>query len=266
MSLLINVVKIGGAILERETALHRFLDSYVSLDGPKILVHGGGRSLNEIAKKLHIPIQIIDGRRITSRADLELAMMVYRGKINIQIVSKLSARNVASVGLSGVDGNIILAKKRPIKTIDYGFVGDIIKINTQWIYDLLFNWKLNPVLCALAHDQKGQILNINADTIARHLATSLTNNPELKRKNYKVRLIFSFEKKGVLFNPSDEDSLMEQIDKTKYRVLIQQKKLSQGILPKIHNAFKAIEHGVDSVLIGNLSEFLKTKKGTIISQ
>ncbi|MCY3998540.1 MAG: acetylglutamate kinase [Flavobacteriaceae bacterium] len=266
MSLFINVVKIGGAVIENQMALDQFLDSYASLDGPKLLVHGGGRSFNELAKKLSMTVNIVDGRRVTSKADLELAMMVYRGKINVEIVSKLSARDLPSVGLSGADANIILAKKRPAKSIDYGFVGDITKVNTPWILDMLFNWKLNPVICALAHNQKGQILNINADTIACEMASALGNEPELKRKHYKVRLIFSFEKKGVLDDSSNEDSLIKRIDKNRYQKLKQQKKISQGILPKIHNAFQAIEHGVDSVIIGNLSEFLKTKKGTIINQ
>ncbi len=266
MSDFINIVKIGGAIIENESTLDQFLDSYVSLLGPKILVHGGGRSLNDLANKLEIPIKIIDGRRITSKEDLELAMMIYRGKINIELVSKLSARNVNSVGLSGVDGNIILAGIRPIKTIDYGFVGDIIKVHTPWIYNLLFKWKFSPVICALAHDQKGQILNINADTIACEIACALSKNSELKTKDYKIRLIFSFEKKGVLSDLSNENSLIEKIDKLTYQELKQQKKLSQGILPKIHNAFQAIKHGVHSVIIGNLTEFLDTNKATIISQ
>ncbi|MCY4299230.1 MAG: acetylglutamate kinase [Flavobacteriaceae bacterium] len=262
---LLNVVKIGGAVIENPIALEEFLDSFVSLQGPKILVHGGGRSFNKLACKLSIPINVIDGRRITSKADLELAAMIYRGKINIDLVSNLSARNIASVGLSGADGNIILATKRTVKTIDYGYVGDVLKINTSWIYDLLYKWRFCPIICALAHDQKGQILNINADTIARELACALSHEPQCIKRNVKVRLIFSFEKRGVLYDASNDDSLIEQINQAKYQELIKEKKLSQGILPKIHNGFEAMKQGIDSVLIGNLAEFTKTKKGTVIT-
>ncbi|MCY4562631.1 MAG: acetylglutamate kinase [Flavobacteriaceae bacterium] len=266
MSQHISVVKIGGAVLENETLLDSSIKSFVSLEGPKILVHGGGRSLNRLAERLSVPVNIVDGRRITSKANLDLAMMVYRGKINLQIVTKLSTFGIRSVGLSGADGNIILAVKRPIGKIDYGFVGDIVEIDTSWIYDLLFRWKIYPVFCSLANDNKGQLLNINADTIASNIAISLSNSPQIIEQNIRVRLILSFEKKGVLSNPADASSYFDSIDHIKYQELLKQSVLNHGILPKLHNAFMAVENGVNSVIIGNLVHYCSTQKGTIIKK
>lgn len=267
MSDFLHVVKIGGNVIDDEQQLNKFIECFCSLNGSKLLVHGGGIALSHMAKRLGINVRMIDGRRITSEEELNLAKMVYRGKINIDIVNKINIRGQNSIGLSGVDGNIIEAIKRPVKNIDYGLVGDIVKINPQILLEMLHQWSVVPVICALAHDTKGQVLNINADTIASSIAGSIASfeNAKKKKSKQKINLIFSFEKDGVLYDPEDDTSIVSKMDKNKFHKLLNKGSLSKGILPKLHNAFKALEKGVDQVIICNLLNYIDSKKGTIIT-
>ncbi|MBL7702869.1 MAG: acetylglutamate kinase [Ferruginibacter sp.] len=245
------VIKIGGNIVDDAVALDSFLQKFTTIDAPKILIHGGGKVATSIGKKLGIEPNYVNGRRITDAETIDLVTMVYGGLINKQIVAALQAINCSAIGLTGADANIIPAVKRPVKEIDYGFVGDI--NSSQLAVDslqLFLSNNLVPVFAPLTHDNKGQLLNTNADTIASSLAVALS-------KLYDVRLIYCFEKKGVLENVGDENSVISLINKEKYQQLLQDKKLADGILPKIENAFAAINTGVQEVLIGDANDLLQ---------
>ena len=245
------VIKIGGNVIDNPAALQSFLADYAAIKAKKILVHGGGKVATKIGDKLGIESQYINGRRITDEATIDLVTMVYGGLVNKQIVAKLQALECNAIGLTGADANIIPAVKRRVKEIDYGFVGDIdaSKINSS-VLEALLEKDLTVVMAPLSHDENGQILNTNADTIASAIATSLS-------KNYDVRLIYCFEKKGILENIDDENSAINLITKEKYKQLLADKKLFDGILPKIDNAFAAIDSGVKQVLIGHANDLLE---------
>jgi len=245
------VIKIGGNVVDDEKALQSFLQKFADIPFKKILVHGGGKIATTIGKQLGIEPNYINGRRITDAATIDLVTMVYGGLINKRLVASLQSLKCNAIGLSGADGNIILATKRPVKEIDYGFVGDI--KSAELAVDslkLLLNNNLIPVVAPLTHDGKGQMLNTNADTIASTLAVALS-------KAYDVRLNYCFEKKGVLENIEDENSVINLISKEKYKQLLGDKKLADGILPKIDNAFDAIDNGVKEVLIGDAGDLLQ---------
>lgn len=256
------VIKIGGNIVDDAAALESFLKKFAPIETKKILVHGGGKIATSIGKQLGIEPNYINGRRITDEATIDLVTMVYGGLINKKLVAALQSMNCDAIGLTGADGNIIPASKRPVTEIDYGFVGDIkneaIAVNN--LQALLEN-NMIPVVAPLTHDGQGQMLNTNADTIASALAVALS-------KQYDVRLIYCFEKKGVLENVADETSVIPLINKEKYQELIQEKKLADGILPKIDNAFAAIGSGVKEVLIGDANDLLQNitenTSGTLI--
>lgn len=256
------VVKIGGNVIDDEDALQNFLADFAAIKAKKILVHGGGKLATKIGTQLGITPNYIDGRRITDHQTIDLVTMVYGGLVNKKIVAKLQSLQCNALGLTGADLNILPAIKRPVKTIDYGFVGDIIpdNINTQNLNTLLCN-NFTLVVAPLTHDGKGQMLNTNADTIASSLSIALS-------KIYKVRLIYCFEKNGVLENLEDENAVIPLITKEKYQQLLLDKKLFDGILPKIDNAFAAIETGVKEVLIGHAKHLLQNitqqTKGTLI--
>lgn len=257
----IFIIKIGGNILDDESGQLSFLKNFAAIPGKKILVHGGGKIASSIGKQLGIEPNYINGRRITDKATIDLVTMVYGGLINKKLVASLQTLNCNAIGLTGADGNIIPAVKRPVKEIDYGFVGDIDSSQLaveSW--QLLLNNNFVPVVAPLTHDGKGQMLNTNADTIASALAVALS-------KKYEVRLIYCFEKKGVLENIEDENSVINLINKEKYRQLLVDKKLADGILPKIDNAFAAIDNGVMEVLIGHADDLLQNctenVKGTL---
>lgn len=245
------VIKIGGIVVDDATALELFLKKFAAVEGNKILVHGGGKIATSIGKQLGIEPNYINGRRITDDATIDLVTMVYGGLINKKLVTALQALNCNAIGLTGADANIIPAGKRPIAEIDYGFVGDIDneKIGIRNLFTFLNN-DMVPVVAPLTHDGKGQLLNTNADTIASALAVALS-------KLYDIRLIYCFEKKGVLENIADETSVISLINKEKYQQLLQDKKLTDGILPKIENAFAAINSGVNEVLIGDANDLLQ---------
>nr|WP_316931587.1 acetylglutamate kinase [Flavimarina sp. Hel_I_48] len=238
----INIVKIGGNVIENEQELDAFLTLFAQLPEPKILVHGGGKLASEMAKKLDIPIKMTQGRRITDVETLDVITMVYGGKVNKNIVAKLQAKKCNAIGLSGADGNTILSVKRPVKDVDFGFVGDVVAVNTEVITSLL-SAGLTPVFCAITHDKNGQLLNTNADTIACEIARSLT-------ENHEVTLFYCFEKAGVLKNVSDENSVIKEINLEEYRKLVENGTVSEGMLPKLQNCFYALEGGVHRVQLG----------------
>ena len=239
------VIKIGGNVIDSEKNLSAFLDDVASIKGKKILIHGGGKIATRMGEQLGIAPNYINGRRITDAATIDLVTMVYGGLVNKKIIAQLQAKGCNAIGLTGADANIIPAEKRPVKEIDYGFVGDVKenKINTAILTSLLEN-NLVPVFAPLTHDEKGQVLNTNADTIASSLAVALS-------EKYQVRLIYCFEKKGVLENVADDNSVITLITKDIYKYLLEQHKLFDGILPKIDNAFAAIDNGVQEVIIGD---------------
>ncbi|MES2850195.1 MAG: acetylglutamate kinase [Bacteroidota bacterium] len=256
------VIKIGGNVIDNENALHQFLSSFASAGAKKILIHGGGKIATKIGDQLGIESKYINGRRITDQATIDLVTMVYGGLVNKKIVAQLQSLNCNAIGLTGADANIIPASKRPVKDIDYGFAGDIKtgSVNAD-VLNVLLQQNITPVIAPLTHDGKGQILNTNADTIASSLAIALS-------KYYDVRLIYCFEKKGILTDVEDDNSVVNLITKEKYQQLLEEKKLFDGIIPKIDNAFAAIDNGVHEVLIGHADDLLQnlteTTKGTLI--
>ena len=239
----LQVVKVGGNVIENRKSLNDFLVDFTKIRGAKILVHGGGKEATQMAHKLNIPVQIIEGRRITDAANLEIISMLYAGKINKTIVALLQAYKCDSLGLTGADGNSIVAEKRSSKPIDFGFVGDVISVNSA-LFNLLLNQKITPVCCAITHDKNGQLLNTNADTIASEIASSMS-------AYYEVTLSYCFEKKGVLKKLIDEDSVIPSINSNQYEYLKKEGIINEGMLPKIKNCFEALKKGVTKVRIGN---------------
>jgi len=241
----LSILKIGGNVIENKTALSKFLLAFSKLDGAKILVHGGGKLATELSKKLGIESKLIGGRRITDAQSLELITMVYGGLVNKNIVAELQALNCNAIGLSGADGDTIQAHKRPVTDIDYGFAGDVDGVNSQTISQLL-NAGLTPVFCAMTHDGNGQLLNTNADTIASELAIGMSDS-------YKTTLYYCFEKKGVLMNIEDDDSVVKHIDSESYKKLLESKIIADGMLPKMENCFHALNKNVHQVCIGDIT-------------
>ena len=239
----LQVVKVGGNVIENRKSLNDFLVDFTKIRGAKILVHGGGKEATQMAHKLNVPVQIIEGRRITDAANLEIISMLYAGKINKTIVALLQAYKCDSLGLTGADGNSIVAEKRSSKPIDFGFVGDVISVNSA-LFNLLLNQKITPVCCAITHDKNGQLLNTNADTIASEIASSMS-------AYYEVTLSYCFEKKGVLKKLIDEDSVIPSINSNQYEYLKKEGIINEGMLPKIKNCFEALKKGVTKVRIGN---------------
>lgn len=256
------IVKIGGNVVDNSEFLKRFLQDYAAIRAPKILIHGGGKIATRIGDQLGITSQYVNGRRITDEQTRDLVTMVYGGLVNKQIVSMLQAMGCNAVGLTGADGNVIEAVKRPVKEIDYGFVGDIhpSNVNTGWLQSLLRDG-LVPVFAPLTH-ARGNMLNTNADTIASVLAVALS-------QYFEVRLIYCFEKKGVLRDVNDVHSVIHHLPEKLYEELLVKKALLDGILPKLENAYAAIHAGVKEVLIGEAGDLIKNTgketAGTLIT-
>ncbi len=242
----LQIIKIGGEVINNETKLSSFLKDFSSMKGAKILVHGGGRKTTEMAEKMGVRSEMVNGRRITNQANLDLATMVYAGLLNKQIIAHLQKFNCNALGLSGADANCISAGKRPVtKNIDYGFAGDINKVNTNTI-NLFLNNNITPVFCAITHTKNGQLLNTNADTVASEIAVAMSTN-------YKSHLHFVFEYPGVLSNIKNTASVIPHITFNEYEKLIQKGIITGGMLPKLHNCFNALEKGVQKVKIGNVN-------------
>lgn len=239
------VIKIGGKVIDNSENLHRFLKDFTALPKKKILVHGGGKVATQLSETLGIEPKLVDGRRITDIETLRVVTMVYGGLINKNIVAQLQRFGTNAIGLTGADGDFIRAKKRPVKAVDYGFVGDLDENSIQPNnIDSLMAAGFTPVFCALTHDGQGQLLNTNADTIASALAVALADQ-------YRTTLIYCFEKKGVLKDIDDEGSLIGEITPRGYEELKARQVIHSGMLPKLDNAFKAIACGVKEVIIGH---------------
>lgn len=252
----ITIVKVGGAVVEDEAQLVQLLGDFTAIEGPKILVHGGGRRATKMAERLGIETKMIDGRRITDAEMVEVVTMVYGGLVNKNLVARLQANGVNALGLTGADANVIQAHRRPVKNgIDYGFVGDVDRADGQMLRNLL-EAGITPVMAPLTHDLQGNILNTNADTIASETAKALA-------PYYNVTLIFSFEKKGVLSNPDDDESVIPTITRADFERLKADGTVAGGMLPKLENAFNAIAAGVKAVNI-TLATAIDGQHGTMI--
>lgn len=247
---LLKIVKIGGNIINDETSLQSFLKDFAALDAPKILVHGGGKRATELSEAMGLQPKMVAGRRVTDEATLEVVTMVYAGLLNKKITAQLQKFNCNALGLSGADANCILAHKRIVSEVDYGFAGDVDAINAEFIKLLLQN-KITPVFCAITHDKNGQLLNTNADTIASEMAIAMSDF-------YEVELNYIFELKGVLSTISDKNSVIQHINLKKYERLVEAKIISEGMIPKLHNCFNALKKGVQKVNIGDASLIQKT--------
>ena len=239
----LTVIKIGGNVINNSDALTTFLTDFSKVNGLKILVHGGGKRATEMANDLGLQPIMIGGRRITDKANLEIVTMVYAGLLNKNITAELQKYNCNAIGLSGSDANCILAHKRIVKDIDYGFAGDVDKVNASAIKVFLEN-EMVPAFCAITHDKNGQLLNTNADTIASEIAKGMS-------QDYDVELIYCFEKNGVLQDVNDDNSVIEKIDSNTYKVLKENKIIADGMLPKMENCFESLRKGVEKVIIGN---------------
>ena len=258
---LLYIIKIGGNVIDDKSNLDSFLKEFSSIKEKKILVHGGGKIATAIGNKLNIHSNYIDGRRITDDETIDLVTMVYGGFVNKKIVVALQSLQCNAIGLTGADANVLPAKKRPVKMIDYGWVGDV---NADHInlssWQLFIDNNITPVVAPLTHDEEGHILNTNADTIAAALSVTLS-------KVYNVELVYCFEKNGVLADVNDESSVIAELNVATYDTLKEGKKLFAGILPKIDNAFDTINNGVNKVIIGNSNDLLQlinNKSGTKI--
>jgi acetylglutamate kinase len=255
----ITIVKISGNIIDNEVHLASFLSAYAAVDGKKILIHGGGKLATKMAADLNIPQQMVDGRRITDAATLQIVTMVYAGYINKNIVAALQSKNINALGICGADANIVKAHKRINTTTDYGFVGDIDVVDTEKIVQLL-DAGLSLVVAPITHDGAGQLLNTNADTMAQAIATALSSV-------YDVSLVYSFEKKGVLSDIQNNDSVISVIDPQNYASLKASGQINEGMIPKLDNAFEALQKGVGRVLIGDaldIEKLIAGKTGTTI--
>ncbi len=260
----LNIIKIGGNVIDNSENLYHFLKDFTALSGYKILVHGGGKVATQLAETLGIETKLVDGRRITDIETLRVVTMVYGGLINKNIVAQLQHFGNNAIGLTGADGNFIRATKRPVAAIDYGFVGDIDEksVDGEGIGKLM-EAGFTPVFSALTHDGEGQLLNTNADTIASALAVALSGM-------FETTLIYCFEKKGVLIDINDDDSIIRDIDPVRYEELKKKQIIHSGMLPKLDNAFTAIACGVKAVVIGrsdDLGELKQSKPfGTRLSK
>jgi acetylglutamate kinase len=239
----VTLIKIGGNIIDNPTELKQFLSDFSKIEGYKVLVHGGGKSATKMAESIGLVPQMIDGRRITDAAMLDVVVMIYAGQINKNIVAQLQANSTNAMGFSGADGNLIQSDKRNHPTINYGFVGDVKKVNTN-LLETLLSTDIVPVFCAITHDGKGQLLNTNADTIASELAIALS-------EIFDVTLNYCFEKPGVLYDAEDDSSVIENINQELYSKLKAEKAIHSGMIPKLDNCFNSLSKGVQKIKIGH---------------
>ena len=237
----LTIIKVGGKIVEEEATLRKLLQDFSALEGYKILVHGGGRSATKIASQLGIESQMVEGRRITDAETLKVVTMVYGGLVNKNIVAGLQSLNVNALGLTGADMNLIRSEKRPVTTVDYGYVGDVKEVNATLLVSLI-KQGIVPVLAPLTHDKEGNMLNTNADKIAGEAAKALA-------KHFEVTLMFCFEKKGVLRDENDDNTLIPLINRNTFTQLVTEGIIQGGMIPKLENSFQAIEAGVKEVII-----------------
>ena len=253
----LTVIKVGGKIVEEADTLNQLLTDFSRVEGYKVLVHGGGRSATKMAARLGIESQMVNGRRITDAETLKVVTMVYGGLVNKNIVAGLQARGVNAVGLTGADMNVILSVKRPVKDIDYGFVGDVKQVNAEALVSLISHGVV-PVMAPLTHDGEGNMLNTNADTIAGETAKALA-------EAFDVTLVYCFEKKGVLRDENDDDSVIPVITPELFREYVAQGVIQGGMIPKLENSFSAVEAGFSQVVITS-SSAIDGNAGTVIKK
>lgn len=251
----LTLIKVGGKIVEEASSLQRLLTDFAAISGHKLLVHGGGRSATRIAEQLGIESRMVDGRRITDAETLRVVTMVYGGLVNKNIVAGLQARGVNALGLTGADMDVIRSVKRPVKDIDYGYVGDVERVDARLLGDLIARGVV-PVMAPLTHDGAGNLLNTNADTIASETARALA-------ARFDMTLVYCFEKKGVLRDPDDEDSVIPSLNRRSFEALTADGTIAGGMIPKIENALAAIEAGVKRVIITR-ADAIDGHSGTLI--
>jgi acetylglutamate kinase len=251
----LTIIKVGGKIVEESGSLENLLTAFSSISGHKILVHGGGRSATAMATKLGIESNMVNGRRITDSEMLKVVTMVYAGLVNKTIVARLQALNENALGLTGADMNYMRSEKRPVKDVDYGYVGDVKEVDAYLLSDLIRKGVV-PVLAPLTHDKKGNLLNTNADTIAGEAAKALA-------KFFDVTLVYCFEKRGVLFDENDDNSVIAEITESIFEEYVQKGIISGGMIPKLQNSFDAIREGVRQVIITRADE-INNQSGTVI--
>lgn len=250
------LIKVGGKIVEEENTLRLLLKDFAAIEGHKVLVHGGGRSATKLAAELGVETKMVNGRRITDADMLRIVTMVYGGLVNKNIVAKLQALGVNALGLTGADMNLIRSEKRPVKEVDYGYVGDVKEVNAELLAGLI-KQGIVPILAPLTHDKEGHLLNTNADTIAGEAAKALA-------KYFEVTLMFCFEKKGVLMDENDDESVIPEINREAFKKYVDEGIIQGGMIPKLENAFQAIDAGVRRVVITQASE-INNGTGTIVS-
>ena len=253
----LTVIKVGGKIVEEEATLNQLLADFSAIEGYKVLVHGGGRSATKLAAQLGIESRMVNGRRITDAETLKVVTMVYGGLVNKNIVAGLQAKGINAMGLTGADMNVIRSVKRPVKEVDYGFVGDVEKVNADLLANLIRQGVV-PVMAPLTHDGQGSMLNTNADTIAGETAKALA---EL----FDVTLVFCFEKKGGLSDENDDDSVIPVITPELFKDYVEQGVIQGGMIPKLENSFSAIDAGVSQVVI-TLASAIHQQGGTVIKK
>ncbi|CDB11451.1 acetylglutamate kinase [Bacteroides sp. CAG:633] len=252
----LTLIKVGGKIVEEEATLQALLSDFAAIEGRKVLVHGGGRSATKLAARLGIESQMVNGRRITDAETLKIVTMVYGGLVNKNIVARLQACGVNALGLTGADMDVIRSVKRPVKDVDYGFVGDVERVDATLLGDLIAKGVV-PVMAPLTHDGCGNMLNTNADTIAGETAKALA-------QLFDVTLVYCFEKRGVLRDENDDDSVIPQITRADFEQLVADGVVQGGMIPKLENAFEALRAGVSQVIITQASAINMPGKGTRI--
>ncbi len=252
----LTIIKVGGKIVEEPESLKQLLTDFSLIVGCKVLVHGGGRSATALAAQLGIESKMVNGRRVTDEEMLKVVTMVYGGLVNKKIVAGLQALGVNALGLTGADLNYMRSEKRPIAEVDYGFVGDVKQVDADILSDLISK-SVVPVLAPLTHDKKGNLLNTNADTIAGEAAKALA-------RYFEVTLMYCFEKKGVLADENDDDSVIENINPATFEKLVAEGIISGGMIPKLENAFEALKSGVKQVIITRADLIKKKNSGTSI--
>ena len=252
----LTLIKVGGKIVEEEATLHALLDRFADLPGHKVLVHGGGRSATQLATRLGIESRMVEGRRITDAETLNVVTMVYGGLVNKRIVASLQARGLNALGLTGADMDVIRSIKRPVKEVDYGFVGDVKQVNADLLADLITKGVV-PVMAPLTHDGQGHLLNTNADTIAGETAKALA-------RHFEVTLVYCFEKRGVLRSENDDNSVIPTIDRPSFQQLVSEGIIQGGMIPKVENSLQAVEAGVKAVIITKADAIGLAGEGTTV--
>lgn len=254
----LSLVKIGGHILDNEAKLDNFLNLFAQREGKKILVHGGGKTATKLSERLGLNPEMVKGRRVTDAEMLQIVTMVYAGLTNKTLIAKLQGLKVNALGLTGADGNVLTAEKRPVTDIDFGYVGDITEANVQaGFLKGLLDQDITPVFSAITHDGSGQLFNTNADTIAATLAVAMS-------QYFSVELLYCFEMKGVLKDARDQNSVISVLNEANFNSFVEQKLIAEGMIPKISNALEAVKKGVSRVVIKSADDLTDDSAGTAI--